>query len=88
MLRWHFHSPIKRPLGKNAMRLSIETLNAAYYRQRALDCYTLAGTAQAAKPLFMRLCILAQAYDERAKIADSEDAGETNSLRLGSGRIR
>jgi hypothetical protein len=54
------------------MRLSIETLNAAYYRQRALECYTLASTAQAAKPLFMRLYFLAQAYDEKAKVVDSE----------------
>jgi hypothetical protein len=57
---------------RNAMRMSIETLNGAYYRQRALECHRLAGTAQAAKPLFMRLYVLAQAYDERAKVVGSE----------------
>jgi hypothetical protein len=57
------------------MRMSIETLNAAYYRQRAMECYRLAVTAQAAKPLFMRLNFLAQAYDEKAKVVGSEQTG-------------
>jgi hypothetical protein len=53
------------------MRLSIETLNADFYRQRALECLRLAGTAQAAKPLVTRLYCLARAYEEKAKAADS-----------------
>jgi hypothetical protein len=53
------------------MRMSIETLNAAYYRQRALECFRLADASQAAKPLFTRLYFLARAYEEKAKAADS-----------------
>jgi sulfur relay (sulfurtransferase) complex TusBCD TusD component (DsrE family) len=61
------------------MRLSIETLNAAYYRQRALECYRLADTARAAKSLFMRLYFLAQAYDEKAKLVDSEQTAASQN---------
>jgi hypothetical protein len=43
------------------MRMSIETLNAAYYRERAVECFRLANTAQAAKPLSARLYFLAKA---------------------------
>jgi hypothetical protein len=53
------------------MRMSIETLNAAFYRQRALECLRLADAAQAAKPLFTRLYFLAKAYEEKAKAADT-----------------
>ena len=70
---------LKRSHGKNNMRLSIETLNAAYYRQRALECYRLADTAQAAKPLFMRLYFLAQGYDEKAKVVDSEQTAASQN---------
>jgi hypothetical protein len=54
------------------MRMSIETLNATYYRERALECFRLANAAQAAKPLSTRLYVLANAYEEKAKAADSE----------------
>jgi hypothetical protein len=57
--------------GNHAMRMSIETLNAAFYRQRALECLRLADAAQAAKPLFTRLYFLAKAYEEKAKAADT-----------------
>jgi hypothetical protein len=52
------------------MRMSIETLNAAYYRERAVECLRLADSAQAAKPLSKRLCFLAKAYEEKAKAVD------------------
>jgi hypothetical protein len=53
------------------MRMSIETLNAAFYRERALECLRLADTAQAGNPLSARLHLLAKAYEEKAKAPDS-----------------
>ena len=61
------------------MRMSIETLNAAYYRERALECFRLANTAQAAKPLSARLYLLAKAYEEKAKAADSEQTAVSHT---------
>jgi hypothetical protein len=55
----------------NAMGMSIESLNAAYYRERAVECLRLADRAQAAKPLSKRLRFLAKAYEEKAKAVDS-----------------
>jgi hypothetical protein len=53
------------------------TLDAAYYRDRADLCRKLAVSAEAAKPLFARLFLLAEAYQERAKAADlSAAAGQ------------
>ena len=53
------------------MGMSIESLNAAYYRERAVECLRLADRAQAAKPLSKRLRFLAKAYEEKAKAVDS-----------------
>jgi hypothetical protein len=61
------------------MRMSIETLNGEYYRQRALDCFRLADEARAAKPLFTRLYFLAKAYEEKAKAADSEQTAASQN---------
>jgi sulfur relay (sulfurtransferase) complex TusBCD TusD component (DsrE family) len=61
------------------MRMSIETLNAAYYRERALECFRLANTAQAAKPLSTRLFFLAKAYEEKAKAVGSEQTAGSDT---------
>jgi hypothetical protein len=57
--------------GNHAMGMSIETLDADYFRNQALVCYRLAEAAKAAKPLCSRLYALAKSYDEKAKAADS-----------------
>jgi hypothetical protein len=61
----------KMNFGNLAMRMSIETLSADYYRQQALECLRLADATRAAKPLFARLYLLARACEEKAKAADS-----------------
>ena len=52
--------------------MSAETLDAEYYRGRAHLCHQLADSARAAKPLFARLCLLAQAYETKANAAESK----------------
>jgi hypothetical protein len=53
--------------------MEIETLDADFFRGRALWCHKLADTAQAARPLFIRLVFLAQAYEKKARTADLAD---------------
>jgi hypothetical protein len=60
--------------GNNAMYA--ETLDADFYRQRADFCYKLADKAHAARPLYLRLCFLAKAYEDKAKAADIQSAKE------------
>jgi hypothetical protein len=60
--------------------MSIESLNGAYYRLRAVECLRLADKAQAAKPLFKRLFSLAKAYEEKAMAVDSTQLGEPSGI--------
>jgi hypothetical protein len=50
--------------------MEIETLDADFYRERARLCHELADAATAARSLFVRLYVLAGAYEERAKAAE------------------
>jgi hypothetical protein len=61
--------------------MEIETLDADFFRARAHWCHKLADTARAAKPLFIRLVFLAQAYEEKAKTADLADRQVTRGLK-------
>jgi hypothetical protein len=66
--------------------MSVESLDADFYRRRAELCHQLAGAAHAAKPLFSRLYFLAQAYSAKASAAESREAGEPSTDRALSAR--
>jgi len=59
--------------------MNAETLDAEYYHSRAQLCQKLADSARAAKPLFVRLCKLAQAYETKAGAAESKRPGAPSS---------
>jgi hypothetical protein len=67
--------------------MSAETLNAEYYRRQAHLCHKLAESAQAAKPLFSRLHLLAQAYTAKANAADSIPACEPSTESASSAQV-
>lgn len=61
--------------------MEIDTLEAAFYRDRAHLCHTLANAAMDAKPLFRRLYVLATAYEEKAKDAGGAGARATTEVK-------
>jgi hypothetical protein len=50
--------------------MTAEALDGDYYRERAELCLKLAASAQAARPLFVRLYRPAEFYKVRATAAD------------------
>jgi hypothetical protein len=52
--------------------MDAETLDAEYYREQAILCQKLADLAKAAKPISVRLRLLAQAYEKKAGAVGSK----------------
>jgi hypothetical protein len=54
------------------LAMDAETLDAEYYREQAILCQKLADLAKAAKPISVRLRLLAQAYEKKAGAVGSK----------------